>query len=596
VQLVAGDPSVVADLLRRRAAADADAVALKVHGGPALTYRGWDRRADAVARALVERGVRPGDRVALYFDTARWTDYATCYAAVHRAAAVVVPVGPRFAGPELDEVLGHCGAAGAVAPADLVGALRAARWTAVVDDLAGGDTGDAEPFQVLAGPDDLAEIVYTSGTTGTPKGVACSHANLLFHELPGAVAGPEGPAGGERPAELVFLHAFPVGTNAGQEVLRLPLRRSGVTAVALPAFDGEQLCRAVVEHRVTRLQLVPAMAQVLVASGTWRAHDLSSVERVTLSSAPLPPALLPALAEAFPRATLGNAYALTESGTARTLLLGAERRPGSVGKPVGGTEVRIVDDAGREVPAGATGEIWLRRPGAPRREYYRDPEATAAAFAGDWLRTGDVGHLDAEGYLYVDDRKKDLVVTGGTNVSTLEVENVLLEHPAVVEAAVVGVPHPVLGQDVAAAVVLTEAATPRELQAFARRRLAEHKVPHRVAVVDRLPRNASGKVRKRLLADELAGQDQLRPTGGGVVAGGRHPMEETVLGVWREVLGRDDIGVADDFFELGGHSLAAAQVAARLSETFARDVPVTAVFDAPTVAELAATLKMPETS
>nr|MDP9020876.1 AMP-binding protein [Actinomycetota bacterium] len=499
------DADVVPDLLRQRAEEAPDAVALRVHRGAALTYGEWDRRADALARGFVARGVRRGDRVVLYFDTARWTDYAAGYAAVLRTGATAVPVGPRFAGPELDQVLTHCEAGGAVAPADLVGAVAGAPWAVPIEELA-GDAGDGRPFPVPAEPGDLAEIIYTSGTTGTPKGVACSHANLAFHELPGSVAGAAGGEGAGPPARVVFLHAFPVGTNAGQEVLRLPLRRPGATAVALARFDPQELCAAVAEHRVTRLQLVPAMAQVLVASGAWRAHDLSSVERVTLSSAPLLPALLPALAEAFPGATLCNAYALTESGTARTLLVDAGHRPGSVGRPVGGTEVRVVDDSGRDVPAGGTGEIWLRRPRAPRREYYRDPESTAAAFAGDWLRTGDLGHLDEEGYLHLDDRRKDLVVTGGTNVSTLEVEDALLHHPAVADAAVVGVPHPVLGEDVAAAVVLRSAATPRELQAFARRRLAEHKVPHRIAVVDELPRNASGKVRKRLVADALSGQ------------------------------------------------------------------------------------------
>ncbi len=183
------------------------------------------------------------------------------------------------------------------------------------------------------------------------------------------------------------------------------------------------------------------------------------------------------------------------------------------------------------------------------------------------------------------------MVTGGTNVSTLEVEDALLHHPAVAEAAVVGVPHPVLGQDVAAAVVLRSAATPRELQGFVRRRLAEHKVPHRVAVVDELPRSASGKVRKDLLADELAGQsDGERGPEVRTSVGPRDPMEEMVLSVWQEVLGRDDIGVNDDFFDVGGHSLAATQVSARLSDALSRSVSITAVFDTPTVSELAAAL------
>jgi acyl-CoA synthetase (AMP-forming)/AMP-acid ligase II/acyl carrier protein len=329
------------------------------------------------------------------------------------------------------------------------------------------------------------------------------------------------------------------------------------------------------------------MAQVMLDSGAHQRHDLSSIERVTLSSAPAPPVLLSRLAEALPGATLCNAYAMTESGTARTLLIDAASRPGSVGRPVGKSEVRVVDDEDLDVAVGDMGEIWLRRPGAPPRTYYLDPEATAAAFAaGGWLRTGDLGHLDDEGYLYIDDRKKDLVISGGTNISPAEVERVLSEHPAVADVAVFAIPHPVLGQDVAAAVVLASPATTRQLQDFVRSRLSEPKTPHRVVVIDQLPRNASGKVLKRelpALLDAGAGADALGPADEGPLS----PVETTVLTIWQEALGREGFGTHDDFFELGGHSLAAAQIAARLQAAFSPDLPLTVVFEHPTVAELA---------
>ncbi len=574
---------MVPDLLGARVRDDPGALALVVHGGETLDYARWDRRSDTVARVLARRGLTRGDPVALLFDNARWTDYAVAYLGVLKAGAVAVPLAPRFTRAELAEVLVHSGAGAVVAPTDLAPRLPSGPWWVA----AGGEVEDQEgvrPVPAPAAPEDLAEIVYTSGTTGTPKGVACTHANLMFHELP-----PDQGTGS--PGRISFLHAFPVGTNAGQEVLRLPLRRTGRVAVALPVFDPEQLCAAVTEHGVTRLQLVPAMAQVLLDSGAHRRHDLSSVERVTLSSAPTPPALLSRLAEAFPSATLCNAYALTESGTARTLLVGAQARPRSVGRPVGGTEVRVVDDHDRDVPVGVTGEIWMRRPGAPRREYHRDPEATATAFAaGDWLRTGDLGHLDDEGYLYLDDRKKDLIISGGTNISPAEVEDVLLEHPAVADAAVVGVPHPVLGQDVGAAVVLRSPATVRQLQELVRSRLSERKTPHQVVVLEALPRNPSGKVLKRELSAMIDGSRDS--TGSSREAGAADrplltPVQETVLAFWQEALGRDEIDLHDDFFELGGHSLAAAQIAARVQETLDPDVPVTVVFEHPTVAELA---------
>jgi acyl-CoA synthetase (AMP-forming)/AMP-acid ligase II/acyl carrier protein len=534
------------DLLRRRAAEDPGAVALRVGDTWALSYGEWERRSNAVARGLVAQGARPGDRAALVFADDHLVDYAVAYLAVLKAGATAVPLGSRFAGDELDRVVVHAGAA------------------VVVRDVHGLEAGQPdEPFQVPAGPDDLAEILYTSGTTGLPKGVACSHANLLAHDVP-VDTGPV------PPGPVSFLHAFPIGTQAAQEALRVPLRIAGRTAIALPAFDPHALCALVERHHVRRLQLVPAMAHLLLASGAVGQHDVSSVRRVILSSAPAAPALFRRLAAAFPEATVWNAYALTEAGGARTLMEWDERRPTAVGRPVGATEVRIVD-----------GEIWLRRRDTPSRWYYEDPEATAEAFGGGWVHTGDVGFVDDEGYLHLTDRTKDLIITGGLNVSSVEVENTLYEHPAVVDAAVVGVPHPVLGEDVAAAVVLRAPTSGRELQDVVRARLAEHKVPHRVMVVERLPRNRSGKVVK---ADVRRLLVEARPT---TSAGPTDETEAVVVSVWEAVLGLPQVGIHDDFFALGGHSLAAAQIAARLNDAFGIDLPVVAVFEAPTVAELA---------
>lgn len=548
---------ILPDLLRARAAEAPGAEALRVGDAEALTYGDWDRRSNAAARGLVALGVEPGDRVALAFDNARLTDYAVCYLAVHKAAAVAVPLGTRFAGAELDQVIAHAGA------------------KVVVDDAPELEAGrSGEPFQVPAAAGDLAEILYTSGTTGLPKGVASTHENLMAHDLPpDAGAGPAGP--------VSFLHAFPIGTQAAQEALRVPLRIAGRVAIALPSFDPHLLCDLVERHRVVRLQLVPAMAHLLVVSGACRDHDVSSVRRVVLSSAPAAPALFRRLAEAFPQATVWNAYALTEAGAARTLMQWDERRPTAVGLPVGATEIRIVDAGGGGVATGETGEIWLRRRDTPTRTYYRDPAATAEAFAGGWVHTGDVGHLDSEGYLHLTDRKKDLIISGGSNVSSVEVENALYEHPAVVDAAVVGVPHPVLGEDVAAAVVVRSPTTERELQDVVRARLAERNVPHRVVLVDRLPRNPSGKVVKAEVRALLAA---ATPAPG--FAGPTNETETVVASVWEAVLGVSPIGIHDDFFALGGHSLAAAQIAGRVGEAFGIEVAVVAVFESPTVAEL----------
>lgn len=535
------------DLLRARAADQPDAVALRLEGNTELTYSAWDRRSNAAARGLLARGVQPGDRVGLAIGNDRWTDYAVAYMGVLKAGAVAVPLGDRFPDSERAGILEHAGAA------------------LVIDDVASLEAGQpAAAVQVETGPDDLAEIIYTSGTTGTPKGVACTHSSLLAHDVP---AGPASP--------VSFLHAFPVGTQAAQEAMRVPLRIAGRCAIAMRTFAADAMCALIEQFGVVRLQLVPAMAQVLVDSGAPSRHDLSSVRRVILSSAPAPPALFERLAAVFPNASLWNAYALTEAGAARTMTEWDPSRPTSVGLPVGETEVRIVD-----------GEVWLRRPGSPPRSYYDDPGATAEVFVDGWTRTGDLGAVDGDGHLHLTGRAKDLIITGGANVSPVEVEHVLHEHPAVADAAVVGVPHPVLGEDVAAAIVLRSPASERELQEIVRRRLAEHKVPHRIVFVDALPRNQSGKVLKRELRAQLApavdGEGAARKP-----AVPRAGTEAAVAAVWAEVLARPSVEREDDFFALGGHSLAATQIVARLRESLDVDLPVAAVFDAPTVAELA---------
>lgn len=559
------------ELLRLRSLAEPDAVALVVDGGPALTYRQWEDRSGAVARALAQRGVAHGDRVLLVFDNHRWTDFAVSYVGVLEAGATAVPASPRLTSREVTAIAGHCGARVIVAPPDLVPEA----WSGPVVDPADVDgDGGAGPLPQVT-PGDLAEILYTSGTTGAPKGVACSHENILGHDLPSE-------PGREAPSRASFVHAFPIGTNAGQEVLRLPLRRGDRTAIVLPVFDPCRLCALVAEHRVRRLQLVPAMGQLLVASGALGRHDVSSLERVTLSSAPAPPRLFARLAEALPGVSLWNAYALTEAGGARTLAAYDPNRPACVGFPVGETEVKVVDGAGDLASAGEVGDIWLRRRATPTRWYYRDPQATSTTFVDGWVRTGDVGYLDEHGALYLVDRRSDLIISGGANVSSVEVENVLYEHPSVSEAAVFPWSHPVLGEDVAAAVVLHETASPASLQAFVRERLAEHKTPHRLFFVETLPRNASGKVLKRELRERLEGEsvatDQRLPG---------DSVEQAIAAIWQEVLGLQLVGVDDDFFDCGGHSLASAQIMARLVDRFQVELPVSVLFEAPTVAQLA---------
>jgi acyl-CoA synthetase (AMP-forming)/AMP-acid ligase II len=256
------------------------------------------------------------------------------------------------------------------------------------------------------------------------------------------------------------------------------------------------------------------MAQLIVAHPRFAEAKLSSIVICAIGSAPLAPATLRALQERMPEASVSNSYGMTEAGPAFCSMPKGEslKRIGSVGQPVPPLEVRIVDDDGNDVASGEVGEAILRMPGR-EREYYRNAEATAGVWRDGWLFSGDLARLDEDGYLYIVGRKKDVIIRGGNNIHAMDVEAVLLEHPHVVEAAVVGIPHEVLGEDVAAVVVLGAGAstTADELREHCAGALADYKVPRRIVVVDELPRNATGKVLKAQLQDQLARLPSRKP-------------------------------------------------------------------------------------
>jgi long-chain acyl-CoA synthetase len=255
-------------------------------------------------------------------------------------------------------------------------------------------------------------------------------------------------------------------------------------------------------ERPVAVFLVPAMAQLLLDHPRFDDTDLTSVSICSVGSAPLAPFVLERLQEHMPDAVVSNNYGMTEAGAVYCLMPKGEavRRPGSVGQPVPPAEVRCVDADGNEVPTGEVGEVRLRIPGRPR-EYFGDPEATAQTWQGGWLVTGDLGRLDADGYLYIVGRSKDVIIRGGVNIHSVDVEHVVLAHPAVREVAVVGRPHPVLGEDVAAFVVFQpgKEATPDELRSFCLEAMADYKVPRAWIVLDEIPRNPTGKALKPVL-------------------------------------------------------------------------------------------------
>jgi acyl-CoA synthetase (AMP-forming)/AMP-acid ligase II len=401
----------------------------------------------------------------------RWL---TAYAAIHKAGAVAVPVNTRLTPNEIANVLAHAEAV----------------LTMSVESLETLPADDDSPFQIPIDGDDIADLMYTSGTTGRPKAVVVRHRNAALV-----------PNGKPRWTGSGWLHASPFFTFAGIASVYNPMKL-GMRGLYLPRFDVDTWLDVVERERPSAVFIVPAMAELLLAHPRFETADLSMITMCSVGSAPIAPGTLASLQKRLPQALVSNGWGMTEAGPAFCFMPPDEagRRVGSVGRPMPPTEFRIVDEDGSELPARGTGELLVRNPGR-EREYFNDPEATAQTWRDGWLHTGDLAYLDEDGFLYIVGRKKDVIIRGGHNVHATDVEAVLYEHPAIEHAAVTGVPHDVLGEDVAAWIVVRAGTdvTADELVEFCKSRLADYKVPRRITFVDDLPRNATGKVLKREL-------------------------------------------------------------------------------------------------
>jgi acyl-CoA synthetase (AMP-forming)/AMP-acid ligase II len=506
------------DQLRLMASAYPDEVAYRNLGDESsITFGRWERESNRLAHGLQAKGVRKGDLVAIDLEAEQILDFIVTYSAVHKIGAVSVPMNNRLSPPEMRSILEHaevtavvCSGAFEEAVAPLSASLASLAVVATVGpsehgrfaDLEDVKSEDASAIQIPVDATDLADVMYTSGTTAMPKGVAVRHGNVAL--LPNGLPSWNG---------LKWLSATPVFTFAGLGFIYNPMK-TGMTVLYLPRFDAGRWVGIVERERPVIAFVVPAMARLLIHHPEFDTADLSSLQSLILGSAPLSPDTVERLQARLPGAAVLNSYGMTEGGHATFTMdpEGARTRPGAVGRPTPPVEVRIVDDEGKVLPTGETGEVITRNPRG-HREYYRNPEATARMWEGGWLRTGDLGHLDADGYLYLSGRRDDLVITGGVNVYPAEVENALAAVDGVREVAVFGLPDEQWGQRVCAAYVAEGSqAVEGALRAAASARLAPYKRPKTYVAAADLPHTATGKLMRRAVPEHL-GLDTTGRTG-----------------------------------------------------------------------------------
>ena len=487
----------LASNLVQTARARADSVAIRV-GSADTTYGELDRESARVAGMLAERGIQPGDPIGLMLPNV--AEFASIYYGVLRAGGVVVPMNPLLKAREVAYYLGDSGARfmfawhGFAAEARS-GAERADSEVIVVDPATFAElsaAAKADDRVIDRDADDLAVILYTSGTTGSPKGAELTHANLirnaevlctdLLRLSPDDVI-----FGG-----LPLFHAF------GQTCALNAAVASGASVTLLPRFTPDHALHILAEHRVSVFEGVPTMYVALLSHPERAAFDVSALRVCVSGGAALPVEVLRGFEEAFGCQVL-EGYGLSETSPVASFNHpDRERKPGSIGTPIRGVEMRVVDSDGADVPQGEIGEIVIRGHNV-MRGYWRKPDETAKAIPDGWFRTGDLGRVDKDGYFEIVDRKKDMIIRGGYNVYPREIEEVLYEHPAVSEAAVIGLPHASLGEEVGAAVVVKPGAdtTAEELREHVKAQVAAYKYPRAVWLVDALPKGPTGKILKR---------------------------------------------------------------------------------------------------
>jgi oxalate---CoA ligase len=587
------------DLLRRAAQRDAPAPAIIASGREPLSYSSLLRQVEETIEIFRAFGVRRNDRVAVVLPNG--PEMAVSFLAV-AAGAACAPLNPAYREAEFDFYMSDIGAKALLVASGLESPSRevARRLQIPVIELAPSQSNEAGAFTLegeqpgscekreMAQPDDIALVLHTSGTTSKPKVVPLTQANLC------ASAGHISTTLQLRPDDRC-LNVMPLFHIHGLVGALLSSVASGSSVVCSPGFDTERFFEWLDMHQPTWYTAVPTMHQA-VLSRVSRHRDIAArrpLRFIRSSSASLPPSVMADLESAF-RTQVIESYGMTEASHQMTSnpLAPRPRKPGSVG-PAAGPQVAIMDDAGTLLPYGERGEVVIQGPNVTR-EYENNQAANQSAFRNGWFRTGDEGRFDDDGYLFLTGRLKEMINRGGEKIAPREIDDVLVQHPAVAQALSFAVPHPTLGEDVAAAIVLKANATTTEpeIRDFAAERLAPFKVPTQVVIVDEIPKGPTGKPQRIGLADKLA--SKLAEARHKAFVTPQSAVEVQLVEIWRELLKRDDVGAGDNFYAIGGDSLATAALLVAVEERFGAAPPVDAFLRSPTIEALARLIEEPE--
>ncbi len=584
--------SCLPHILEHHAKRIPDAPAILAPGRAPLTYSRLYQHIDEMGRTLRAMGIARSDRTAVMLPNG--PEMAVTILTV-AASATCAPMNPAYGAEELDRYFADLRpralitSAGIDSPASRVALSRGVRvleLSTTPDAEAGlftltGHQEGMAPHEPVS-PGDVALLLFTSGTTARPKRVPMTHANIC--------AGAYGYVAALALKETDrCLNVLPLFHGHGLVATVLASLAAGSSVVCTPGCDVDSFFGWLTSFQPTWYSAVPTMHQAILARAQHNREHVADcrLRFVRSASAPLPPSVFAELEQTFGTPVI-ELYGMTETGSSAIAcnpLPPRRRKVGSVGVPVG-LDVAIIDEGGALLPGGKTGEIIVRG-ASVMSGYDGDPMASQAAFAGDWFKTGDHGFFDDDGYLVLVGRKHEIINRGGEKFAPREVDEVLLEHPAVAEAAAFAVPHPTLGEDVASAVVLRPhtAATPADIRRFTIGRLADFKVPRQVLIVEELPKGPTGKVQRVALAAKL-GLTNLVVTPETFVAPQTH-FEKMLAELWAEILQVERVGIHDNFFALGGDSLLATDVLTSVYDVLHVELDLSCLFDAPTVAEMA---------